>query len=100
VIEAIEQASYYHDNLDELMEAAGRRITQLLRVPWATVCPARPLPKPRHRRVRRRSGPRAHEAASRYGQSQSEVILPRSSRNEYFHAVRAVGVRFVEVDST
>ena len=37
VIEAIEQASHYHVNLNELMEKTGDRLAQLLQVEWAFV---------------------------------------------------------------
>ncbi|HSB14626.1 MAG TPA: aminotransferase class V-fold PLP-dependent enzyme [Bryobacteraceae bacterium] len=100
VIEAIEQASHYHVNLDELMEAAGRRISQLLRVPWAMVSSgaAAALSHATAACVAGADPERMKQLPDTAG-LKSEVILPRSSRNEYFHAVRAVGVRFVEVDS-
>src|SRR5437773_6762942 len=37
VIEAIEQASHYHVNLNELMEKAGDRLAELLQVEWGMV---------------------------------------------------------------
>jgi uncharacterized pyridoxal phosphate-dependent enzyme len=100
VIEAIEQASHYHVNLDELMEAAGRRISQLLRVPWAMVSSgaAAALSHATAACVAGADPERMKQLPDTSG-LKNEVILPRSSRNEYFHAVRATGVRFVEVNS-
>ena len=37
VIEAIEHAAHYHVNMDQLQEAAGKRISELLKVEWAMV---------------------------------------------------------------
>ena len=37
VIEAIEHASHYHVDIDDLMEAAGRRLSTLLQVHWGIV---------------------------------------------------------------
>ena len=37
VIEAIEHAGHYHVDIDQLQEAAGKRISELLQVPWALV---------------------------------------------------------------
>ncbi len=100
VIEAIEQASHFHVNLDQLMEAAGKRIAALLDVPWAMVSSGA-------------AGALAHAAAACVAGTdpermqqlpdlsglRDEAIMPKSSRNAYDHAVRMVGLRAVEVDS-
>ena len=100
VIEAIEQASHFHVNLDQLMEAAGKRIAALLDVPWAMVSSGA-------------AGALAHAAAACVAGTDPErmqqlpdlaglkdqVIIPKSSRNAYDHAVRMVGLNAVEVDS-
>lgn len=100
VIEAVQQASYYHVNLDELMEAAGKRLAELLEVEWAMVSSGA-------------AGALSHATAACVAGAdpekmkqlpeltglRNEVIVPRSSQNQYFHAIRAVGVRMVEVDS-
>ncbi len=100
VIEAVELASHYHVNLDQLMEAAGGRIASLLGVPWALVSSGA-------------AGALAHAAAAcvvgtdpeRMQQLpnmdglKDEAIIPRSSRNAYDHAVRMVGLTAVEVDT-
>ena len=100
VVEAVEQASHYHVNLDQLMEAAGKRIAKLLDVPWAMVSSGA-------------AGALAHAAAACVAGTdpermqqlpdltgmKDEVIIPKSSRNAYDHAVRMVGLKTVEVDS-
>ncbi len=100
VIEAVEQASHYHVNLDQLMEAAGKRIATLLDVPWAVVSSGA-------------AGALTHAAAACVAGTdpermqqlpdlsglKDEVIIPKSSRNAYDHAVRMVGLKTVEVDS-
>ncbi len=100
VIEAIEAASHYHVNLDQLMEAAGKRIAALLDVPWAMVSSGA-------------AGALAHAAAACVAGTdpermqqlpdlaglKDEVIIPKSSRNAYDHAVRMVGLKTVDVDS-
>ncbi len=100
VIEAVEHASHYHVNLDQLMEAAGKRISTLLDVPWAMVSSGA-------------AGALAHATAACVAGTdpermqqlpgltdlKNEVIIPRSSRNAYDHSVRMVGLKTVEVDS-
>ena len=100
VIEAVEQASHYHVNLDELMEAAGKRLAELLQVPWAIVTSgaAAALSHATAACVAGADPEKMKQLPDLTG-LQSEVIIPRSSRNEYFHAIRAVGVRTIYVDS-
>ena len=100
VIEAVEQASHYHVNLDQLMEAAGKRIASLLDVPWAMVSSGA-------------AGALAHAAAACVAGTdpermqqlpnleglKDEAIMPKSSRNAYDHAVRMVGLKAIEVDT-
>lgn len=100
VIEAIEQASHYHVNLDQLMEAAGKRLAELLQVEWAMVTSgaAAALSHATAACVAGTDPEKMKQLPNLTG-LKDEVIMPRSSRNVYFHAIRAVGVRFVEVDS-
>ena len=100
VIEAVEHASHYHVNLDQLMEAAGKRISTLLQVPWAMVSSGA-------------AGALAHATAACVAGTdpermqqlpnldglKDEVIIPKSSRNAYDHSVRMVGLKTIEVDS-
>lgn len=100
VIEAVEHASHYHVNLDQLMEAAGKRISTLLEVPWAMVSSGA-------------AGALAHATAACVAGTdpermqqlpgldglKDEVIMPASSRNAYDHSVRMVGLKTIQVDS-
>ncbi|MBK9168238.1 MAG: aminotransferase class V-fold PLP-dependent enzyme [Bryobacterales bacterium] len=97
VIRAMEQAAHYHVWLDELQEAAGRRIAELLGAPAAMVAngaggavtlgtvaciaggdPEKMQPLPDTSRLK------------------NEVVVPRWSRNVYDHLVRCAGARLVE----
>lgn len=100
VIEAVEQASYYHVNLDELMEAAGRRLAQLLGVEWALVTSgaAAALTLATCACVAGTDPEKMKQLPNLTG-LKNEVLIPRSSQNQYFHAIRAAGVEMVEVDS-
>jgi L-seryl-tRNA(Ser) seleniumtransferase len=98
VIEAMNSASFYPVNLDELMEGAGQRIAELLQVEAAMVssgaagamtcatlaCVAG-------------SDPEAMQQLPDTTGLKNEVIVPRWSRSIYDHAVRSTGVRMVEV---
>jgi uncharacterized pyridoxal phosphate-dependent enzyme len=100
VIAAIEQASQYHVNLDELMEKAGERLAELLKVEWGMVTSGA-------------AGALTHATAACIAGADPEkmqqlpdlrglknqVIMPKESRNAYDHAVRTLGVEIVEVDS-
>jgi L-seryl-tRNA(Ser) seleniumtransferase len=100
VIAAVEQASHYHVNLDELMAKAGPRLAELLGGEAAMVssgaagavtcgaagCVAGGDPE-KMQKLPDTSG------------MKNECVVPRWSRSYYDHAVRAVGVRMIEVDT-
>lgn len=100
VIAAIEQAGHFHVNIDELMEKAGERLSQLLKVEWAMVTSGA-------------AGALTHATAACIAGSDPEkmqrlpnldglknqVIMPRESRNVYDHATRTLGVEIIEVNS-
>lgn len=100
VIAAVEQASHYHVNIDELMEKAGPRLAALLGGEAAMVssgaagavtcgaaaCVAGGDPE-KMQKLPDTSGMR------------SECVVPKWSRSYYDHAVRAVGVRMIEFDT-
>jgi L-seryl-tRNA(Ser) seleniumtransferase len=100
VKQAMEQASYYSVNLDELMEKVGARIAQLLGAEGAIVtsgCAAALA----HATTASIAGgdPEKIQQLPRLEGLKDEVIMPRQSRNPYDHAVRMVGVKIVNVDS-
>jgi len=100
VIAAIEQASNYHVNLDDLMEKTGQRLAQLLQVEWGIVTSGA-------------AGALTHGAAACVAGAdpekmqrlpnleglKNEVIFPKESRNVYDHATRTTGIKVVEVAS-
>ena len=100
VIEAIEQASHYHVNLDQLMEAAGKRISDLLQVPWGMVSSgaAGALTHATAACVAGTDPERMQQLPDLTG-LKNEVIMPATSRNAYDHSVRMVGVKTIEVDT-
>jgi L-seryl-tRNA(Ser) seleniumtransferase len=100
VVEAIEQASHYHVNLDQLMEAASRHIAKLLQVPWAMVSSgaAAALTHACSACVAGTDPERMQQLPDLNG-LKSEVIIPASSRNQYDHAVRMIGLKTIQVDS-
>ena len=100
MIEAIEQASHYHVDLDQLMEAAGKRISELLQVPWGMVSSgaAGALTHATAACVAGTDPERMHQLPDLTG-LKNEVIMPATSRNAYDHSVRMVGVKTVQVDT-
>ncbi|MYA81043.1 MAG: aminotransferase class V-fold PLP-dependent enzyme [Acidobacteriia bacterium] len=98
VIQAIRHASHYHVNLDELQEAAGKRIAELLRVEHAMVSSgaAAALTHATAGIVAGTDPERMQQLPDMTG-LKNEVIMPKSSRNGYDYAVRMVGVTTVEV---
>ena len=100
VIEAIEHASHYHVNLDDLMEAAGRRISELLQVEWAMVSSGAAAALT-HATAGCIAGsdPERMQQLPKMDGLKNEVITPKSSRTGYDYAVRMVGVKMIEVDS-
>ncbi|MCC7008518.1 MAG: aminotransferase class V-fold PLP-dependent enzyme [Acidobacteria bacterium] len=95
------RANLQHAQLDEVMHAVGQRLAELTGAEWGMVsagcaaamshataaCVAGGNPD-RHVRI-----------PNLEGFAKDEVIIPGSSRNVYDAAIRAVGVRIVEVDT-
>src|SRR5262245_15365648 len=97
---AMDQASRRFVQLDELMEAVGKRLGELTGAEWGIVtagcsaaetlatcaCVAGSNPEKMQRIPDLRG-------------MKDEVIIPRYSRNQYDHGIRMVGVKVVTVDS-
>jgi len=96
---AIDAAAQHHVHLDELMAAVGARLAELTKAEWGMVssgCSAALT----HATAACVAGgnPDLHvRMPNLAGFPKDEVIIPRHSRNVYDAAVRAVGVRVVEV---
>lgn len=96
---AIDAAAQQHVHLDELMAAIGARLAELTKAEWGMVssgCSAGLT----HATAACVAGgnPDLHvRIPNLAGFTKDEVIIPRHSRNVYDAAVRAVGVRVIEV---
>ncbi|HYM10378.1 MAG TPA: aminotransferase class V-fold PLP-dependent enzyme, partial [Bryobacterales bacterium] len=100
VKEAMDEASRYSVNIDELMEKAGERIAQLLQVEAAMVS-AGAAAAATHATAGCIAGadPEKMQQLPDLTGLKSEVIMPKQSRNVYDHAIRAVGVKIIEIDT-
>lgn len=98
---AMDAASKYFVQIDELADAVGRRFAELTGAEWGMVsagCAA----GLKHVTVACVTGGNPEKLIripDLSGLDKTEVIVPRSSRNVYDHAIRNVGVRMVTVDS-
>jgi len=96
---AMDAAAQHHVHLDELMEAIGARLAELTKAEWGMVssgCAAALT----HATAACVAGgnPDLHvRIPNLTGFPKDEVIIPRHSRNVYDAAVRAAGVRVIEV---
>jgi uncharacterized pyridoxal phosphate-dependent enzyme len=97
---AMDQASRHFVQIDELMDAVGKRLGELTGAEWGLVttgaagalsvatvaCVAGADPDKLELLANQQSCPGM----------KTEVIIPRSSRNVYDHSIRAMGVKIVE----
>ena len=96
---AIDAAARHHVQLDELMAGIGARLAELTKAEWGMVssgCAAALT----HATAACVAGgnPDLHvRIPNLAGFAKDEVIIPKHSRNVYDAAVRAVGVRIIEV---
>jgi L-seryl-tRNA(Ser) seleniumtransferase len=100
VIEAMNSASFYPVNIDELMEGAGKRIAELLQVESAMVSSgaAGSMTCATLACVAGGDPEKMQQLPDTTG-IKGEVIVPRWSRSVYDHAVRSTGVKMIEVDT-
>lgn len=100
VIAAVEQASHYHVNIDELMDRVGPRIASLLGgeaamvssgAAGAVTCGAAACVAG--------GDPEKMQKLPDTSGMKNECVVPAWSRSYYDHAVRAVGVRMIEVET-
>jgi L-seryl-tRNA(Ser) seleniumtransferase len=101
VREATQAASQHYVQLDELMDAIGKRLAELTGAEWGVVtsgCAAGLA----HSTAACVAGanPDLHvRIPNLAGFPKDEVIIPKHSRNVYDAAVRSVGVKIIEVNS-
>lgn len=100
VIAAVEQAGHYHVNIDELMAKVGPMIARRLGgeaamvssgAAGAVTCGAAACVTG--------GDPEKMQKLPDTSGMKSECVVPKWSRSYYDHAVRAVGVRMIEVDT-
>src|ERR1051325_3805231 len=94
---AMDQASRSFVNMDELMEAVGRRLAERSGAEWGIVtagCAAGLT----HLTAAAIAGgnPERMQRVPNLGGLKSEVIIPPYSRNQYDHAIRMRGVKIIE----
>ena len=101
VRQAKSAANQQHAHLDEVMDAVGRRLAELTGAEWGMVsagCAAAMS----HATAACVAGgnPDLHvRIPNLEGFAKDEVIIPAHSRNVYDAAIRAVGVKIIEVDT-
>lgn len=96
---ALDAAAQQHVHLDELMEAIGARLAELTKAEWGLVSSGCSAALTHATSACVAGGnPDLHvRIPNLTGFPKDEVIIPKHSRNVYDAAVRAVGVRVVEV---
>jgi len=96
---AMDAAAQHHVHLDELMEAIGARLAALTRSEWGMVASGCAAALTHATSACVAGGnPDLHvRIPNLSGFSKDEVVIPKHSRNVYDAAVRAVGVRVIEV---
>jgi len=100
VVDAIESASKHYVNLNELHGAVGRRISALLGCEAALVTSgaASALMLGTAACVAGKDKDKILRLPDTAGMK-NEVVIPKAHRNGYDHAVRAVGVKLIEVET-
>lgn len=100
VKEAMDQASRWSVNMDELMAGVGARLAELMGAEAAIVttgCAAAAACATAA--CIAGADPEKMQQLPHLAGLKDEVIMPKQSRNVYDHAIRSVGVRIVEVNS-
>src|SRR5678815_3170830 len=98
---AMDAAAQYNVQLDELADAVGRRLAELTGAEWGMVSSgcAAGLKHVTAACVAGGNPEQLVRIPDLTGFDKTEVIIPRSSRNEYDHAIRNIGVKMIMVES-
>jgi len=98
---AMEEASHAYVHMDELMEAVGQRLAELTKAEWGIVTAGCAAALTHATSACICGGdPEKMQRVPNLTGLKNEVVVPRYSRNEYDHAVRMLGVKMVEVETT
>ncbi|HEY2930966.1 MAG TPA: aminotransferase class V-fold PLP-dependent enzyme [Acidobacteriota bacterium] len=98
---AMDAAARHMVQLDELMEAVGKRLAELTGAEWGIVTAgcAAAMTHATSACVAGGNPDKHIRLPNTEGLGKDEVIIPKHSRNNYDAAIRAVGVRIIEVDN-
>ncbi|HZO57821.1 MAG TPA: aminotransferase class V-fold PLP-dependent enzyme [Bryobacteraceae bacterium] len=98
---AMDAAAKHYVQLDELADAVGRRLAELTGAEWGMVSAgcAAGLKHVTAACVAGGNPEKLLRIPDLTGMDKTEVVIPRSSRNAYDHAVRNIGVRLIVVNT-
>jgi seryl-tRNA(Sec) selenium transferase len=98
---AMDAASQYYVQLDELADAVGRRLAELTGAEWGMVSSgcAAGLKHVAAACVAGGNPEKLLRIPDLSGMDKTEVVAPRSARSAYDHAIRNIGVRMINVDT-
>ena len=98
---AMEAAAVHYVQLDELADAVGRRLAELTGAEWGMVSAgcAAGLKHVTAACVAGGNPEKLIRIPDLTGLDKTEVVIPRSSRSVYDHAVRNIGVKVITVDT-
>jgi uncharacterized pyridoxal phosphate-dependent enzyme len=97
---AIEAASHAYVQMDELMEAVGRRLAELTKAEWGIVTAGCAAALTLATAACIAGGdPEKMQRLPNLTGLKNEVVAPRYARNAYDHAVRMLGVKMVDVET-
>jgi len=98
---AMEAASQHYVQMDELAEAVGRRLAELTGAEWGMVSAgcAAGLKHVTAACVAGGNPEKLIRIPDLTGLEKTEVVIPRTSRSVYDHAVRNIGVKVITIDT-
>src|SRR5258706_6450179 len=98
---AMDAASKHYVQLDELADAVGRRLAKLTGAEWGMVSAgcAAGLKHVTAACVAGGNPEKLLRIPDLTGFEKTEVVIPRSSRSVYDHAIRNIGVKIIMVDT-
>ena len=98
---AMEAASQHYVQLDELADAVGRRLAELTGAEWGMVSAgcAAGLKHVTAACVAGGNPEKLIRIPDLTGFDKTEVVIPRTSRSVYDHAIRNIGVKIIMVDT-
>ncbi|MBM3727777.1 MAG: aminotransferase class V-fold PLP-dependent enzyme [Acidobacteria bacterium] len=97
---AMDDASYFSVNLDEVMDKVGVRLAELLGCGFGIVTPGASAAITLGTMACMTGGdPEKMKLLPDASTLRNEVIITRQSRNDYDHAFRSAGARLIEVDT-